>query len=467
MGGAVDLNADLGEGMGADRELLEVVTSANVAAGAHAGGGEILVETVALACERGVRVGAHPSYRDREHFGRRSQLGALRTRAEAVGELASDLVSQILAVAGETARHGVRLAHVKAHGALYNDAVADELAAQLVVGAVRRAEVELGYRLPIVTLPHGRLSEAAAAADLQVIGEGFVDRAYTPQGTLVPRSQSGAVLHDLPAMLANAAALVAPGGPPGVRTLCVHGDNPRALAAARAVRDELAGDGWQVTAPSQGPGAAGAADLAGVEVREFGDRCWLVGCEPGQVVELLARARAAFPAAGAIAGLDSVLLEFADPASRPHAAAVAGAIASPATRGAAPAARVHHVAVRYDGEDLAELCASTRLSPAELIARHQAASWQVAAVGFAPGFGYLRCPDSIFARVARRADPRPRVPAGSVALAAGMCAVYPAATPGGWQLLGTTDVELFDPAMDEPALLRVGDLVVFQVAAQP
>jgi KipI family sensor histidine kinase inhibitor len=93
--------------------------------------------------------------------------------------------------------------------------------------------------------------------------------------------------------------------------------------------------------------------------------------------------------------------------------------------------------------------------------RHGRAEWTVAALGFSPGFGYLTCPDPLFSSVPRRADPRPRVPAGSVALAAGMCAVYPSATPGGWQLVGSTDRVLFDPGQDPPAVLAAGDRIVF------
>ena len=123
--------------------------------------------------------------------------------------------------------------------------------------------------------------------------------------------------------------------------------------------------------------------------------------------------------------------------------------------------RLHTLPTRYDGPDLADVAAMLRLPAAEVVRRHQAAIWTVAAVGFSPGFGYLTTPDPLFAAVGRRADPRPRVPRGSVALAAQMCAVYPSATPGGWQLIGSTTAELFDVTAEHPALLRVGDRVEF------
>ena len=123
--------------------------------------------------------------------------------------------------------------------------------------------------------------------------------------------------------------------------------------------------------------------------------------------------------------------------------------------------RLHTLPTRYDGPDLADVAATLRLPAAEVVRRHAAAIWTVAAIGFSPGFGYLTTTDPLFAAVGRRAHPRPRVPRGSVALAAQMCAIYPSATPGGWQLIGSTTAELFDVAAEHPALLRVGDRVEF------
>ncbi len=119
------------------------------------------------------------------------------------------------------------------------------------------------------------------------------------------------------------------------------------------------------------------------------------------------------------------------------------------------------IRTRYDGSDLAEVSAMLRVPSAEVVTRHGAAAWTVAAIGFSPGFGYLTTDDPLFSGVWRRADPRPRVPRGSVALAAGMCAIYPSPTPGGWQVIGSTTAELFDVDARHPALLRVGDRVQF------
>lgn len=251
----IDLNADLGEAddlrgaLEVDVPLLDVVTSANVATGAHAGGGQVLAAVAEKAVAAGVSVGAHPSYRDRAGFGRRSQLPALRAQPQSRAELIADLVGQIELLAGELAQYGAVVRHVKPHGALYNDAVADPLAAEVVLSAAMTAGERLDQVLAVVTLPTGWLWQMCQQAGIPVWAEGFVDRAYTPTGTLVPRSHPGAVLHDHSQMVANALSLAA--GPPS--TLCVHGDTPGALAAARAVREALDGAGWTVAPPQRAP----------------------------------------------------------------------------------------------------------------------------------------------------------------------------------------------------------------------
>jgi KipI family sensor histidine kinase inhibitor len=205
-------------------------------------------------------------------------------------------------------------------------------------------------------------------------------------------------------------------------------------------------------------------------VTAFGDRALLL--EPVRPSDAttgwcLAVAEAAgrmVPGASVVPGLASVLVALDGPGT-----ALADARAALATMLAAlPDAprprgepRHHALPARYDGPDLPALAASLRMPADALVARHRAATWTVAAIGFSPGFGYLVCDDPTFAEVPRHADPRRRVAAGSIALAAGMCAVYPSASPGGWQLIGHTDVVLFDPAADPPARLAVGDVVRF------
>ena len=460
---------------------------------------------------RGVGIGAHPSYRDRAGFGRASHLAVLHRDVSARSLLVGDLVAQILVVAREAEGQGVALAHVKAHGSLYNEAVRDPVAAQVVADAVLGAEHTLGYRVAVLTQPGGELATLASRRGMTVLGEGFADRGYLSTGQLVGRSEPGAVLSDIESMVAQALDLagghVTPIDGPriavAVDSLCVHGDTPGAVAAARAIREALEAQGWEVVAPGGRPATAVPARTPGqrdmdnddrsvdpVVIRAFGDRALLV--EPGDsspsgtpwVLRVAARARGRWPQATVVPGLASVLVAFDRPSERPDprddpdALSRDGGPGGGARSGRGEGA-VDKGADRVPG-DLAPRSRGSTPSPPAMTAPTSrtwqrrstcrrsrscvgigAALWTVAAVGFSPGFGYLTTTDPLFAAVGRRADPRPKVPRGSVALAAQMCAVYPSATPGGWQLIGSTSAELFDVTAEHPALLRVGDRVEF------
>ena len=223
----VDLNADLGEGLPAalDDALLDIVTSANVACGGHAGDHQSMRRTLLSASSRGVAVGAHPSYRDRAGFGRR----ALDVPPEV---LRADVLIQLDALLAVASEVGVVVGYVKPHGALYNAIVHDEAQAEAVVDAI-------GAAFPggtVLGLPGSAFLRLATQAGLRPVTEGFVDRAYTPQGTLVPRSEPGAVLLDPDAVTTQAARLALSGL---VDSLCVHGDTPGTVALASAVREAL------------------------------------------------------------------------------------------------------------------------------------------------------------------------------------------------------------------------------------
>lgn len=225
----IDLNADLGEGVTDDDGLLEVVSSANVACGFHAGDATIMRRVCEGAARRGVRIGAQVSYHDREGFGRRD----MDVPPDA---LAADVLYQIgaLAAFGE-------VAYVKPHGALYNRVVHDERQARAVVEAVKAWRAPL----PLMGLPGSRVLALAREAGLKTIEEGFADRAYTQEGRLVPRSEPGAVIHDAADAARRAVALARSGT---VRSLCVHGDTPGAVAMARKVRAELEAAGLKIAA---------------------------------------------------------------------------------------------------------------------------------------------------------------------------------------------------------------------------
>lgn len=234
----VDLNADLGESYGAwrlgdDEALLEVVTSANVACGFHAGDPLTLSRTVARCAELEVAVGAQVSYPDLVGFGRRSMdIG--------FDELVADVLYQIGAIAGFCHVNGSRVRYVKPHGALYNRCVADPGQAEAVVFAVRRYDPGL----PVLTLPGGALARGCERAGQPWVAEGFADRAYTPDGRLAPRTAPDAVLRDPDAVAAQAVSLAAH----GVRSICVHGDTPGAVGLAQAVRSALREAGYALRA---------------------------------------------------------------------------------------------------------------------------------------------------------------------------------------------------------------------------
>ncbi len=229
---SIDLNSDLGEGMATDAEVMRHVSSANVACGAHAGDVDTMARTIALARDRGVAVGAHPSYPDRENFGRVAMVLA-------PGQLRASILEQLRALSDIAAREDVPVRHVKAHGALYNQGERDAGIADVIAEAV----AEHDPMLLLVCTPGSPMAERARARGLRVAREGFCDRAYEPDGTLRPRSRPGALLTE-PREAAAQARLLARRG--DIDTLCVHGDTPGAPEIARAVRAALEEAGFRV-----------------------------------------------------------------------------------------------------------------------------------------------------------------------------------------------------------------------------
>jgi UPF0271 protein len=227
----IDLNCDLGEGCPGDADLMPLITSANIACGFHAGGPAEAAAALVLAARHGVRAGAHPGFPDREHFGRRDLQ-----RSEV--EIYQDCVYQVGALAGLGRAAGLTLSHFKAHGALYNLACRDEAYARPVVAA---AEL---FGLPPLGLPGSRL-QAVCAGRCRFVAEGFADRRYLPDGSLVPRSRPDAFVHDPAEAARQALGLLRERG---VETLCVHGDNPQALAFVRELRAALERQGVAVRA---------------------------------------------------------------------------------------------------------------------------------------------------------------------------------------------------------------------------
>lgn len=245
---SVDLNADLGEGAGHDEELLQLVSSASICCGRHAGGAELMRETIAVAAKQGVAVGAHPGFEDRENFGRRE----LVLSPDEIFELVSEQVREF----GEAARAlGVTPRHVKPHGALYNMAARNEEIADAVVHAVQAVDSKLILFAP----PLSALWRTAVANEMHVAREVFADRNYMPDGSLVPRDRPDALLHDADeaanrvfGMLCEQTVRAIDGSKVRVEadTICVHGDTPGAVEFARQLRLALHQTGIIVAPPA-------------------------------------------------------------------------------------------------------------------------------------------------------------------------------------------------------------------------
>ena len=247
----IDLNSDVGESFGAwtmglDELLMPALTSANVACGFHAGDPGVMRQTVRLARTHGVAVGAHPGFPDLGGFGRRE----MRCAPQEVEDL---VIYQVGALAAIAHAEGVRLQHVKAHGALYNMACRDEALA----GAIARATAAVDSSLMLFGLPGSALLEAGRRHGLRVAAEGFADRAYNADGSLVSRSLAGSVIHDEARVVARTLQMAQEGTVTAVdgsvvrldvATVCVHGDTRGAAQLAAAIRRALESQGVGVHA---------------------------------------------------------------------------------------------------------------------------------------------------------------------------------------------------------------------------
>ncbi|GLQ34697.1 LamB/YcsF family protein [Amylibacter marinus] len=248
----VDLNADLGESFGAykigcDEALLQIVSSANIACGFHGGDPDVMDQTIKAALKNSVRMGAHPGFKDLAGFGRRVIRG---DSPEQIGRM---ILYQIGAFQALSAANGAKMAYVKLHGALSNIAMVEPEIATGFVEAFARLETGL----PIMVMPNSALSRACATADIPVINEVFADRAYMPDGTLVPRSADNAVIHDeeqaingVHRMLDHQCITAFDGTQINtpIDSICIHGDHPQALSLAQNLRASLEKNGVTISA---------------------------------------------------------------------------------------------------------------------------------------------------------------------------------------------------------------------------
>ena len=246
----IDLNADLGEGCGSDEALLDLVSSANIACGWHAGGASAMRECVRWAVGKGVAIGAHPSFNDPENFGRKEM-------DIPASDIYAGVLYQLGALAAIARAEGGRIAHVKPHGALYNQAAKDRTIADAIVSAVH----DFDASLLIFGLANSGLVDATRRAGMVAIEEVFADRGYRADGSLVPRKDPGALLDDEEAVLERTLGMAkeqrvrAVSGewvPINAQTVCLHGDGAHALAFARRIRGALEGAGIEVRAARAG-----------------------------------------------------------------------------------------------------------------------------------------------------------------------------------------------------------------------
>jgi len=246
--GRIDFNCDLGEGCGDDAAIVPWISSASIACGGHAGDDDTMRATLRLCRTHGVAAGAHPGYPDRDNFGR-SEV------AMPAAELRAMLDAQLARITDLAAREGMRLSHVKPHGALYNLAARDRAVADVVATAVHAHDPSL----VLFGLAGSESIRAAEAVGLRVAREAFAERAYDADGRLAPRGTPGAVLESIDAALAQVRTLLQDRmvlARDGTRvaleadTLCLHGDRPGAAAFARALRQALEAEGINVEAPA-------------------------------------------------------------------------------------------------------------------------------------------------------------------------------------------------------------------------
>lgn len=248
MAAAIDLNSDVGESLGnwklPDADMLDVVSSANIACGAHAGDPLTIRTTAATAAANGVVIGAHIGYRDLYGFGRRFIDYDLK-------ELGAEVLFQIGALEAMAGAAGTKVRYVKPHGAMYNTINSHQDQAKVVIDTIAEYDSEL----PILLLPGGYALEYARSQGLRGVAEAFADRGYNPDGSLVSRREPGAVLHDTSEIVENMLRLAQEGvliAHDGTRieaeaeSICTHGDNPTSVAVARAVRDALTEAGVEI-----------------------------------------------------------------------------------------------------------------------------------------------------------------------------------------------------------------------------
>jgi UPF0271 protein len=487
----IDLNCDMGESFGAyklgrDEDVIKFISSANIACGWHAGDAMVMNRSVQLAAANGVGVGAHPSYPDLMGFGRRN----MDCTAE---EIRNYVTYQIGALSGFCAANGVKMRHVKPHGALYLTAVEDETVATAIAEAIVSVDPSLMY--VAFAGPRGALmSRIGEKLGLKVLYEAFPDRAYTPDGTLASRRSPGAVISD-PNRVAERALKMAKEGKVvatdgteidlQVHTLCVHGDNPSAVAVVKTIRallgsDEIEVKPWAFDESDSeqfiGGLMGGLFDKAvfrlvgdtGVIV-EYGDE---ISPEINIKVRTMAMAIAEEKPVGIVEVIPTYrsLLIVYDPLATDLKSLEDALqfLEGRLDRLEIPPPRIVEIPVSYGGDlgpDIEFVAQAHNLTVEDVIRIHSRPLYQIYMIGFTPGFPFLGgLPEEL--HTPRQETPRPLVPAGSVGIANNQTGVYPIDSPGGWRLIGRTPLSLFNPSKENPFLYRTGDMIKFVLISE-
>lgn len=457
------LNCDIGESFGAwrmglDAEVMPLIDCANIACGFHAGDPGTMRRTVALAVEHGVRIGAHPGYPDLVGFGRRS----LACSAQEVEDL---LLYQIGALDGLCRAQGTRVRYVKPHGALYQDMMRDPA----ILAAVLRALAAYDRTLPLMLMSTRDNTAARALGEahgIELWFEAFADRAYDGAGYLVSRSQPGAVHHDAETVLAQA-LLLARGArcEPATAAPWRWRRRPSAYTATtppRWLRCGASATPWRRHEPTATAHRGGRhRQLRPAPVRAHRRSQHALAAGGGGKPAGGVRRRPARPGAVLHHPAPAIRPAPARPWRGPRADRRGAVRLAPETPGRRPSAHPADLVRPRVGPDLEPLARRKQLGVAELIRRHSQREYRVFALGFSPGFAFMGLVEEALA-APRLATPRQRIAAGSVGIAERQTAVYPQASPGGWNLLGRCPVRLFDLTLDGYSLLRAGDRVRFE-----
>lgn len=452
----IDLNADLGEldDGSLDAAVMPFISSANIACGAHAGNVKTMRRTVRLAKKHGVAIGAHPGYADHENFGRLSiSLSEV--------ELCRLILDQIILLKQVAAQEDVSVVHVKLHGALYNDLAVDYERSLLVC----RAIYTLDPQLKVIVFSNSETARAAEDVGLRAIHEVFADRVYTDSGALMSRSLPGAVIHDVAASLVQVESMVlrqkvSTSGnkllPIQADSVCVHGDNPSAIHFVSQLHQFF--EQQQVK-------------VCSVEDYSFtffmlGERSMLA-CLPTRIspsthrkIRSLMFGLKGCPGICELVPCYSELKIDFDPALISYDELCLKLKTLSQVEVCSSEPRLIEVPVVYDGDDLSRVAAHTGLRVEDVVRLHSEPIYPVYMLGFSPGFPYL---GGLRPEVAtpRLATPRVTVPAGAVGIAGSQTGIYPVESPGGWNIIGHTQLTLFDPSSERPFLFEPGDEVRF------